>query len=164
MLIFKRKDNVMRNGNEMVSVINKVESGEYLRNWNEFSPFYAGSYYGDSVCLGGEDKFSHCYDFFMGGGGSFSYWIKEELDKLSNREKHELLSLMKRNKKVDDSITLELVESIAVKVGYDSKDTHYIYRLKNKNIIRLAESDDIKATHKKILDEIDFDPVTLGRK
>ena len=142
----------------------KLNSGEYLRTWKRFTPHYAGCYYGDSVCLGGESKFSHCYDFYHGAGGSVSYWIKEELDKLSNDEQDELLRILKRNKKVDDAITLEAVESIAVKVGYDSKDTHYIYRLNNKNIIRLVESNDIKATHEQILSEINFDPITLERK
>jgi hypothetical protein len=34
----------------------KFESGEYLREWRGFSPFWMGCFYGDSVMLGGEEE------------------------------------------------------------------------------------------------------------
>lgn len=149
----------------MRDFVQKLRSGEYLHEWNGFSPFYAGCSYGNDKCLGGEFKFAHCYGSFHGVGDA-EWWIKEEIDKLTDDEQSELLEILKRNKRVDDSITREVVTEIALDLGYTQYDLHYIYRLKNKNIIKLIEcdKDDRIKVHSKILNEIDFDPVTLRRK
>lgn len=107
----------------------KLDSGEYLYEWNGYSPHFAGSMYGSSVCLGGEEKFYHCHDFFS-GIGDVSWWIKEELDKLTKEEQDELLYILKRNKSVDeyiDKIIPELAKLLNVK-------PYQIYRIGNKKI------------------------------
>ena len=77
--------------------VKKLETGEYIIKWNGFVPFYAGCFYGSDLVLGGEEKFSHCYDFFS-GIGDVEWWIKDELDKLTEDEQEELISILKRNK------------------------------------------------------------------
>jgi hypothetical protein len=147
----------------MRSIFKKLDSGEYKRTWNGRSPFYLGSGYGhNSVEHGGEEKFNHCHGFFS-GIGDIDYWIMEEVNKLSKEDQDELLSILNRNKKVDDSITLKKVEKVCEQVGYSLDETHYIYRLMNKHIISLINSKNPKETHKQILEEINFDPVTLRR-
>tara|TARA_B100000497_G_C7517255_1_gene314584 strand:+ start:58 stop:567 length:510 start_codon:yes stop_codon:yes gene_type:complete len=147
-----------------MSVFKKLDSGEYERQWKGHSPFYLGCGYGhNSVELGGEEKFSHCYDYFS-GIGDIDYWVMEEVNKLSQDDQDELLSILKRNTKVNESITLKKVEKLCEQVGYQIDETQYIYRLKNKHILTLLDSKNPKETHQQILDEIDFDPVTLRRK
>jgi hypothetical protein len=107
----------------------KLDTGEYLYEWNNYSPHYAGCMYGSSNCLGGEEKFYQCYDFFS-GIGDVSWWIKEELDKLTKEEQDELLYILKRNKSFDDyihKIIPELAKLLNVK-------TYQIYRIGNKKI------------------------------
>ncbi len=147
-----------------MSIFKKLDSGEYERQWKKFSPFYLGCGYGhNNVELGGEEKFSHCYDYFS-GVGDIDYWIMEEVNKLSKEDQDELLSILERNKKVADSITLKKVKKLCEQVGYPLDKTQYIYRLKNKHIINLINSKNPKETHQQILDDISFDPVTLRRK
>ena len=147
----------------MNSIFKKLDNGEYKRSWKGFSPFYLGSGYGhNNVELGGEEKFNHCHDTWV-KHSVVDYWIMEEINKLSTENQNELLSILKRNKKVDDSITLDKVEKVCDQLGYESNQTHYIYRLKNKHIISLINSNNPKETHQQILEEIDFDPVTLRK-
>lgn len=42
--------------------------------------------------------------------------------------------------------------------------THIIYRLGNKNILKLLKSQDVINEYSNILNEINFDPVTLRNK
>ena len=107
----------------------KLDSGEYLYEWNDYSPEYAGCMYGSDMCLGGEEKFYHCYDFFS-GIGDVVWWIKEELDKLTTQEQEELLFILKRNKSFDEykrKIIPELSKTLNV-------EPYQIHRIKNKDI------------------------------
>lgn len=121
----------------------KFKSGEYISEWNGYTPDYAGCFYGNSNCLGGEEKFRHCYDFFS-GVGDVEWWIKAELDKLTDVEQSELLSILKRNKETNDFITKDLVKNICREVGIDENDTCIIYRLGNKKIMELYNSSNKK--------------------
>ena len=117
----------------------KLKSGEYIHKWNGFSPHYAGCFYGDRVRLGGEEKFSHCYDF-SAGVAYVDYWVVAELEKLTQEEKDELLHILKRNKKFDEykgSIVPELAKLLGV-------EEYQIYRVPNKKIyefIKLIHSE-----------------------
>ena len=73
----------------------KFASGEYLHEWNGYSPYFIGCM--AAPMYGGEEKFLHCCGFFS-GIGDVEWWIKAELDKLSTEEQSELLNILKRNK------------------------------------------------------------------
>lgn len=73
----------------------KLESGEYIRDFNGFSPFYCGCMYGSSLVLGGEEEFRHCYDFFS-GVGDVDWFIVSELNKLSDEQKERLTFILSR--------------------------------------------------------------------
>lgn len=137
----------------------KFRSGEYLEEWNGFTPFYAGCFYGDGVCLGGEEKFSHCYDFFS-GIGDVDWWIASELDALCELDKAELLAILKRNKNANDYVhsNSEGIRELASRLKLEG--TSVIYRLKNKNILRILESADPASEFYNIMEELDKDPVT----
>lgn len=137
----------------------KLENGEYLREWRGYAPFYVGCFYGSDVCLGGESKFSHCYDFFS-GIGDVEWWIKSEIDKLSEDEKDELESLMKRNKEFYKEIrTHERIKGLA---EYFDVDTSELYRLGSKDLYNIFKT--LNDTFNSILDNKDIDPRTLKRK
>lgn len=107
----------------------KLESGEYLREWNGYAPHYAGCFYGSDLVLGGEEKFRQCYGFFS-GIGDVEWWIKEELDKLTSEEQEELLFILKRNKAFHEytgSIVPELAKLLNVK-------SYQVYRVPNKDL------------------------------
>jgi hypothetical protein len=118
--------------------VKKFESGEYLREWRGFSPFWLGCFYGDSVMLGGEEEFSHCYDFFS-GIGDVEWWIAEEIEKLSEEQKDRMYSIIERNKSVNDmlddnrDIFYELADTLNI-------GSEYIYRLGNRLRKKLLES------------------------
>lgn len=104
-----------------------LQNGEFIYKWNGYTPHYAGCFYGSSVVLGGEEKYSHCYNFFS-GIGDVEWWIKKELDKLTSEEQDDLLYLIKRNETFDlykDSIVPSLAQTLNVK-------PYQIYRLSNK--------------------------------
>lgn len=106
-----------------------LKSGEAVHYWNGFSPHYAGCFYGDRVRLGGEEKFSHCYDF-SAGVAYVDYWVVAELEKLTQEEKDELLQILKRNKKFDEykhSIVPELAKVLGV-------EEYQIHRIPNKTL------------------------------
>ena len=68
--------------------VKKFKTGEYLHKWKGYGTILIGGPY--SVDIGiGEEKFSHCMDFFC-GIGDVDWWIKEELDKLTKEEEEEL--------------------------------------------------------------------------
>jgi len=66
--------------------------------------------------------------------------------------------------KIDRGVIFDRVKEICVEVGYTIEDFCYIYRLGNKYVLQLINSDNPKELYKQILDEIDFDPVTLYKK
>ena len=129
-----------------------LDEGRCVNKWRGFDPFWLGCFYGDSVILGGEEKYSHCYDFFS-GIGDVSWWVVAEIDKLSSEEQEEMYQLMVRNKAIADRITFELVYELAEMLGVE---THYVYRLGNRYIIQLINvlpcSDDaIKSLYKQFV-------------
>jgi hypothetical protein len=107
----------------------KFESGEYIREWNGYSPHYAGCFYGSDIILGGEEQYARCYDFFS-GIGDVMWWVKEELDKLSPYHQDNLLKILKRNKQFDDyknKIYPELAKVLSV-------ENHQVGGLRNKDL------------------------------
>ena len=115
----------------------KLDSGEYLYKWRGFSPHYAGCFYGDTLRLGGEEKFSHCFDFFS-GIGDVDWWIKSELDKLTDDEKDELESLMIRNQHFAEKIlTPEKLKCLA---EYFEVQTTFLYNLGHKSLYELVKN------------------------
>lgn len=119
--------------------VEKFKTGEYLHEWRGFSPFWLGCFYGDSVMLGGEKEFSHCYDFFS-GIGDVDWWITAEIDKLTEEQKERMYSLLVRNKSVDDMLSDKgyFFSDMAKKLEIG---TEYLYRLGNKLRKELVESD-----------------------
>lgn len=132
--------------------VDKFKTGEYLRKWRGFSPFWLGCFYGGDVVLGGEKEFSHCYDFFS-GVGDVEWWITAEIDKLTEEQKERMHSLMVRNKSVDNMLSDKryFFSDMAKKLEID---TEYFYRLGNKLRKELVESDNPIELYKKfVMDE-----------
>ena len=107
----------------------KLETGEYIREWNGYVPHYAGCFYGDGIVLGGEEKYRHCYDFFS-GVGDVEWWDKTELDKLTPEEQDDLLRILKRNKKFGE-YKHKIVEDLAKALNVER---YQIYRVSNKDL------------------------------
>ena len=129
--------------------VEKFETCEYLREWRGFSPFWMGCFYGDSVVLGGEEEFSHCYDFFS-GIGDVEWWIAEEIEKLTEEQRDRMYSIMERNKSVNDMLdnNRDIFYELANGLGIGSE---YIYRLGNKLGKELIESDNPIEKYKEFL-------------
>lgn len=104
----------------------KLQSGEYVHNFRGYAPHWAGCFYGDSHKLGGEEKFSHCYDFFS-GIGDVDWWIVAELNKHTKEELDQLELICARNKWVKEKILSSNVVTQVIKIlGCPS---HSFYRL-----------------------------------
>lgn len=127
----------------------KLESGEYIREWNGYSPFYAGCMYGSSTILGGEKEFTHCYDFFS-GIGDVEWWIVEELEKLSASKQEELLVILKRNKEANDLInsSADRIKKMTEELNLEAP--YVIYRKGNKKILELLSSENLKESWERI--------------
>jgi hypothetical protein len=107
----------------------KFENGEFISKWNGYGPFYAGCFNAYPICLGGEEKYNHCYGFFS-HIGDIDWWDKTELDKLSKTQQEELLFILRRNKKFNDyknKIVNPLAEALNV-------EPYQIHRLNNKEL------------------------------
>jgi hypothetical protein len=147
--------------------VEKFKTGEYLREWRGFNPHWLGCFYGQSVTLGGEDEFSHCYDFFS-GIGDVEWWITAEIEKLSEDEKERMYSLMNRNKSVDEMLVenSHIINTICDNLDITSE---YIYRLGNKLIKELVESENPTELYKnfltndKIVNRLSFDEETESK-
>jgi hypothetical protein len=122
----------------------KLKSGEVMHDWNGFSPHYAGCFYGDKVCLGGEEKFSHCYDF-SAGIADVEWWIVDELEKLTQEEKDELLHILKRNKNFDEYKS-SIVPELAKLLGVEKYQIHRIFNKTLYEFIKLIHSKSNDAT------------------
>ena len=140
----------------------KLDSGEYLSEWRGFSPYWMGCFYGDSVVLGGEEEFSHCYDFFS-GIGDVDWWIASEIQKLTDEQKDRMYSLMVRNKEVSKWIEGKRSD-IKEMCDIMGIGTEYVYRLGNKLIKQVLESISPIEEYKKLLtDKKTMQRVTLGQ-
>jgi len=145
----------------------KFESGEYLREWRGFSPFWMGCFYGDGVVLGGEREFSHCYDFFS-GIGDVEWWITEEIEKLTEEQKERMYSILVRNKSVNTMLEEKrnFLYELADTLGIGSE---YIARVGNKLKKELVESDNPIEKYKeflkdeKIVNRLSFDDKTYRK-
>lgn len=115
----------------------KFETGEYLREFRGFEPYWCGCFYGDSVQLGGEDEFSHCYDFFS-GIGDVEWWISAELEALTDEQKDRLESLMKRNKYF--KVNFACHEKIEPLSNYFGVKPHVLYRMGAKSLYRIFQA------------------------
>jgi hypothetical protein len=123
-----------------------------------------GCFYGDSVVLGGEKEFSHCYDFFS-GIGDVEWWITEEIEKLTEEQKERMYSILVRNKSVNTMLEEKrnFLYELADELGIGSE---YIARLGNKLKKELIESDNPIEKYKefladeKILNKLSFDNKT----
>lgn len=129
----------------MRDFVKKFESGEYVKEWKGYSPFYAGNFYGSDLVMEGDRCFRHCCDFFS-GIGDVEWWIVEELDKLSVEDKNELLSLLERNKKNynrirDNSDRIKEMSEILNLEG-----PHIIYRKNYRDKLALLDSKNIQET------------------
>ncbi len=127
----------------------KLDNGEYLREWRGFSPFWIGCFYGDSIMLGGEEEFKNCYDFFS-GIGDVEWWIASEIEKLTEEQKDRMYSLMVRNREVRDWIDSKR-SSIKEMCDTMGIGTEYVYRLGNKLIKQVLESEDFISEYKSLL-------------
>ena len=141
--------------------VTDLEQGRCISEWRGFSPFWLGCFYGDSVINGGEEKYSHCYDFFS-GIWDVDWWIVAEINKLSPEEQEEMYQLMVRNKEIGDRITFEVVKELS---NILQVDTHHIYRLGNRRTIKLVDalpcSDDvIKSLYKQFVIEVGLNRIT----
>lgn len=136
----------------------KLDSGEYILTWRGFNPFYLGCSYGDRVILGGEEEFNHCYGFYF-GIGDVEWWIKEELEKLTNDKKNKLYYILKRNKEVNDFFNKDVCEELKEEIGLI--ENHHIYRLGNKKMVELYLSNDRKQIFYSF-DCVLKNPITFG--
>lgn len=140
----------------------KLENGEYLSEWRGFSPYWIGCFYGESVVLGGEEEFSHCYDFFS-GIGDVDWWIAAEIEKLTDEQKERMYSLMVRNKEVRTWINGKS-DDIRKMCDVMGIGTEYVYRLGSKLIKQVLESPSPIEDYKKLLtDKKIMRRVTLGQ-
>lgn len=87
----------------MYSWEEKFKSGEYIDEYNGYTPYYIGCFYGAKVCLGGEDEFMSCTGFFS-GIADIEWWDTKELKKLTSEQIIKLNSILKRNKLIDEYI------------------------------------------------------------
>ena len=83
------------------------KDGSFLSRWNGYSPTLIGGLYSNNMGIG-EDKFNKCMGWFS-GIGDVDWWIKEELDKLTKEETHELRIICAYKEYINDFITQDLV-------------------------------------------------------
>lgn len=116
----------------------KLQTGEYISEWNGYVPFYAGCFYGDGLVLGGEEKFQHCFDF-VSGIGDVEWWIKPEIDKLTQEEQDELLSILKRNKEFYKRKN-QLAKPLADLLGVEQYQVHRLSSKQLYDFIQLVDN------------------------
>lgn len=125
--------------------VKKFETGEYLRKWNGYEPYILGcTIYSQHIGIG-EDKYFKCIGEFN-GIGDVDWWIKEELDKLTQEEIIELKLICEYKTYLNNFITDDLINKIS---NFFECDTFHIYRIDHKNIIEFCNQ--INAFYNKIL-------------
>ena len=116
--------------------VKKFKTGEYLYDWKGYDTILIGGPYSDNIGIG-EEKFSHCMDFFC-GIGDVDWWIKEELNKLTKEEKEELEWICKYKTYLKkEVITIEKVKLLSEFYGCE---TFHIYRTGDKEILNLIKT------------------------
>jgi hypothetical protein len=126
--------------------VEKFETGEYLREWNGYTPFVLGcTAYSQYIGIG-EEKFFHCVGEFN-GIGDVEWWISAEIEKLTPEEIEELALICGYKTYLKDFITHELITKISNLFGCE---TFHVYRTGDKNIIQLCNQ--INEFYSKIID------------
>lgn len=116
--------------------VSKFESGEYLREWRGYEPFFITGFYFDHI--GGEKEFSHCVGMFS-GIGDVEWWISAELDKLTDDQKIRLESILRRDKTFRDQIkTHDRIKALTDYFGLT--DTCFIYRLGDDKLFNIFKT------------------------
>lgn len=116
--------------------VKKFKTGEYLHDWKGYNTILIGGPYSDDIGIG-EEKFSHCMDFFC-GIGDVDWWIKGELDKLTKEEEEELEWICKYKTYLkEEVITIEKVKLLSEFYGCE---TFHIYRVGDKEILNLIKT------------------------
>lgn len=101
----------------------KFKSGEYVRSWNGFDPFYLISPYSSS--FGDESEFSHCAGSFY-GIGDVEWWIAAELEGLSPVQEAKLLRILARNKAYEDIHDIVRSERASAFLNLDPTVVHQL--------------------------------------
>lgn len=111
--------------------VEKFESGEYLRQWNEFEPILICGSYSQNMDIG-ESKFYNCVGGFS-GIGDVDWWITAELEKLSSDEINELLLICKYKTYLDKILrNYDLIQKIS---NFYGCETFHIFRTGNKKML-----------------------------
>ena len=110
----------------------KFQSGEYIHEYEGYTPFYIGNFYGSNFRLGDEEEFELCAEFFS-GIGDVEWWIKKELDSLSEEQHVRLKNILRRNKLLDNYFysNVEVMASM-FRVG-----KFMVHRLSNREKLNL---------------------------
>ncbi len=115
--------------------VEKFESGEYLHEWNGFSPFDLGAVaYSEVINDTSAEKYFHCVGEFN-GIGDVSWWIKEEIDKLDSDQLTELRYICEYNQYIRKFVSVELVSKLA---NFYNCSPFHIYRTGNNEILNLC--------------------------
>lgn len=134
-----------------------LRTGEFIREWKGFTPFFLGCFYGNDYKLGGEDEFSHCYDFFS-GVCDVDWWIVAEIDKLTKEQQNRMLFLMRRNKWVYDLVHVkEIIDHFTLTIVKESYAWHRLGSYLNYEYIRTHITRYVKYSHIKLPKVEDID-------
>jgi len=115
--------------------VERFETGEYLRKWRGIDPHWLLGIYCDEFKIG-ENKYSHCMGSFY-GIGDVEWWVKAELDKLTDQERDELESICNYKKYVNENITHPLIVKIS---SLFNCETQFVYRMGNKRILEFINT------------------------
>ena len=115
--------------------VEKFKTGEYLSKWKGYDTILIGGPYSQNIGIG-EEKFSHCIDYFS-GIGDVDWWITAELNKLTKDEESELEWICKYKTYISkEVITHKKVELLSELYGCEP---FHIYRIGNTEILNLIE-------------------------
>ena len=126
--------------------VEKFENGEYLRSWKGYGTILIGGPYSDSLGIG-EEKFIRCMGFFC-GIGDVDWWVKSELDNLTESEETELEWICKYKTYIKEEVITQ--QNIGIISNFYSCENFHIHRVGEKYILELLIQ--ISDFHKKIKD------------
>ena len=115
---------------------NGFESGKYLSQWNGYDPSILGNIsYSQHIGIG-EDKYFDCVGEIT-GMSDVSFWVKFELDKLSNEDIEELILICRYKTYIENIINKELLVKLSSIFNCSESD---IRKLKHSGIINLCNN------------------------
>lgn len=91
--------------------VEKFQNGEYLRKYKGYDPYLIGGLYSENIGIG-EEKFKHCMGDFS-GIGDVNWWIKAELDKLTEEELKELELICKYKTYLKNFINIDIINKFS---------------------------------------------------